>query len=217
MAFIYIQMTSHYCGITLISWTCTGYYYFNRHMQDMMPWCKLFIICMFSLIKKKKKFLAKTKIQINNGDVNVKRVIFMKKISVLKLRLCTQYLWLIVLYESIDKTLPNKLHGPMHYKIGYMCIQLTRVLYYVVITSQATPPISLWNKMCNEFTRVCQCLYTIDIGDILCYCLHWILTQSGTTHDNITYTNMPIVYTFGTLLFIQILITVNVCFCQYPI
>jgi len=47
-----------------------------------------------------------------------------------------------VLYENIDQILPNKLHGPMHYKIGdtgvynehvfyTLCIQWTRALYSV--------------------------------------------------------------------------------------
>jgi len=27
-----------------------------------------------------------------------------------------------VLYENIDQILPNKLHGPMHYKIGVTCV-----------------------------------------------------------------------------------------------
>jgi len=43
--------------------------------------------------------------------------------------------WLYVLYENIDQLLPNKSHGPMHYKNRcYMCIQWTRVLYCNSIT-----------------------------------------------------------------------------------
>jgi len=41
----------------------------------------------------------------------------------------------MLLYENIDQILPNKLHGPMHYKIGVTCVNNgTRVLYSVVIT-----------------------------------------------------------------------------------
>jgi len=29
---------------------------------------------------------------------------------------------ILVLYENIDQTLPNKLDGPMHYKIGVTCV-----------------------------------------------------------------------------------------------
>jgi len=35
-----------------------------------------------------------------------------------------------------------------------MCIQWTRVLYYVVITRKSNPPISQFNSPCNEFTSV---------------------------------------------------------------
>ena len=43
--------------------------------------------------------------------------------------------WLYVLYENIDQLLPNKSHGPMHYKNRcHMCIQWTRVLYCNSIT-----------------------------------------------------------------------------------
>jgi len=35
-----------------------------------------------------------------------------------------------------------------------MCIQWTRVLYYVVITRQSNPPISQFNSPCNEFMSV---------------------------------------------------------------
>ena len=44
------------------------------------------------------------------------------------------YVWkillrIIVLYENIDQTLPNKLHGPMHYKIGDICVYNGHVFY----------------------------------------------------------------------------------------
>ena len=32
------------------------------------------------------------------------------------------------LYENIDKILPNKLHGQMHYKIGVICLYNGHVL-----------------------------------------------------------------------------------------
>jgi len=35
-----------------------------------------------------------------------------------------------------------------------MCIQLTRVLYSVVMTRQSNPPISQFNSLCNQFTSV---------------------------------------------------------------
>ena len=35
----------------------------------------------------------------------------------------------IVLYEIIDQTLPNKLHGLMHYKIGVTCEYNEHVFY----------------------------------------------------------------------------------------
>jgi len=39
------------------------------------------------------------------------------------------------LYENIDQILPNKLHGPMYYKIGVICVYNGHVFYNnVVIT-----------------------------------------------------------------------------------
>ena len=35
-----------------------------------------------------------------------------------------------------------------------MCIHWTRVLYSVVITRQSNPPISQFNRLCNEFMSV---------------------------------------------------------------
>jgi len=34
-----------------------------------------------------------------------------------------------VLYTSIDQIFPNKLHGPMHYKIGAICVYKGHVFY----------------------------------------------------------------------------------------
>jgi len=34
-----------------------------------------------------------------------------------------------VLYENIDKIIPNKLHGPMHYKIGVTCVYNGHVFF----------------------------------------------------------------------------------------
>jgi len=34
-----------------------------------------------------------------------------------------------VLYENIDQILPNKLHGPMHYRIGVTCVFNGHVFY----------------------------------------------------------------------------------------
>jgi len=36
---------------------------------------------------------------------------------------------IIILYEKIDLILPNKLHGPMHYKIGVTCVYNAHVFY----------------------------------------------------------------------------------------
>jgi len=35
----------------------------------------------------------------------------------------------LILYENIDQILPNKLHGPMHYKIGVTCVYNGHVFY----------------------------------------------------------------------------------------
>jgi len=39
-----------------------------------------------------------------------------------------------ILYEHIDQILPNKLYGPMHYKIDVTCVYNEHVFYTVVIT-----------------------------------------------------------------------------------
>ena len=55
----------------------------------------------------------------------------------------------VVLNKNIDQTLLNKLHGPIHYKIGVtcVCIQWTHVLYFVVITQQSNSPISQSSRL----------------------------------------------------------------------
>ena len=59
-----------------------------------------------------------------------------------------------VLYTNVDQTLPNKLHGAAHCKIG---LQWTRVLYTVVITWQSYPPISQFNSPCNVSGQCSSC------------------------------------------------------------
>ena len=54
-----------------------------------------------------------------------------------------------LMYTNIDLKLQNKLHGPMHYKIG-----VTRDIYSVVITLQSNPPVSKFSSLCNEFSSV---------------------------------------------------------------
>ena len=67
-----------------------------------------------------------------------------------------------VLYENIDQILPNKLHGPMHYKIGITCVYNGHVFYTLfVITCQSNPPISQFNSPCNDSRMSGQCMYTI--------------------------------------------------------
>ena len=41
----------------------------------------------------------------------------------------SELLAIVVLYENIDQILPNKLHGPMHYKIGVICVYIGHVFY----------------------------------------------------------------------------------------
>ena len=50
-----------------------------------------------------------------------------------------------VLYTNIDQKLRNKLHRPMHYKIG---------VFNVVITRLSNPSISKFSRQCNEFMSV---------------------------------------------------------------
>jgi len=39
----------------------------------------------------------------------------------------------LLLYENIDQILPNKLHGPMHYKIGVTCVYNEYMFFYSVL------------------------------------------------------------------------------------
>ena len=58
------------------------------------------------------------------------------------------------MYENIlDQILPNKLHGPLHCKIGVACVYSGHV-FSNVITWQYNPPISQFNSPCNEFASV---------------------------------------------------------------
>jgi len=41
----------------------------------------------------------------------------------------TSYQVVFVLYENIEQILPNKLHGPVHYKIGVTCVYNGHVFY----------------------------------------------------------------------------------------
>ena len=46
----------------------------------------------------------------------------------------------LVLYENIYQIFQNKLHGPMHYKIGVTCVNNGHVFY--TLLRQSNPPIS---------------------------------------------------------------------------
>ena len=39
----------------------------------------------------------------------------------------------VLLYENIDQILPNKLHGPMYYKIGVTCVYLVHGFYTLLL------------------------------------------------------------------------------------
>ena len=53
----------------------------------------------------------------------------------------------------MDPKLRNKSHGPIQCKIGDTCVYIGHGLYTaVVITRQSNPPISQFNRPCNEFT-----------------------------------------------------------------
>ena len=49
----------------------------------------------------------------------------------LSLFTCYRLLLMHVLYEKIDQILTNKLHAPMHYKIGVTCVYNGHVGYMV--------------------------------------------------------------------------------------
>ena len=44
-----------------------------------------------------------------------------------------------ILYTNIDLKLPNKLHGPMHYKKGVTCVFDGHMFIRVIITPQCYP------------------------------------------------------------------------------
>jgi len=73
-----------------------------------------------------------------------------------------------VLYENIDQILPNKLHGPMHYKIGDTGVYNEHVFY----------------TLCLQWTHVLYSVFTMDTCFIFCVynghvfytlCLQWTL------------------------------------------
>ena len=70
------------------------------------------------------------------------------KLTKLKLDLYLTGLY-YVLYWNIDLTLLNKLHGPMHCKIGVARVYNAHVFY----TMTSNPPISQFNSPC-EYTSV---------------------------------------------------------------
>jgi len=39
----------------------------------------------------------------------------------------------VLIYENIDQILLNKLHGPMHYKIGVICVYNGHGFYTLVV------------------------------------------------------------------------------------
>ena len=38
----------------------------------------------------------------------------------------------MILYKNIDQILPNKLHGPMYYKVGVTCVYNGHLFYTLV-------------------------------------------------------------------------------------
>ena len=61
-----------------------------------------------------------------------------------------------VVYTNIDQERRNKLHGPMHYKIGVPCVFKRHKTYTVVITrhSVSNSPISKFRMLCIELKSV---------------------------------------------------------------
>ena len=96
---------------------------------------------------------------------------------------------------DIDQISPNKLHGPMHYKICDTCVynEWTCVLYSVVIRLPSNPPISIHrntiyqnrteqNAKCQMPRRNARCLpihrlLNCKIGGLDC---HFITTEYRT-------------------------------------
>ena len=52
-----------------------------------------------------------------------------------------------------------------------MCLQWTRVLYSVVITTQSNPTISQYNSLCNEYTS----LWSMFAYHIMVYTIHAVI------------------------------------------
>jgi len=72
--------------------------------------------------------------------------------------------FVLQLYENIDQILPNKLHVPMHYKIGVTCVYIGHAFYTLLKLHD-----SLIHLFHNSTVRVMnsrvfgQCLYTIPL------------------------------------------------------
>ena len=64
-----------------------------------------------------------------------------------------------VLYTNIDQTLPNKLHGPMHYKIGVTCVYNGHLFY--TLLKKKDNLIHLFHNSTVCVMDSGQCLYTI--------------------------------------------------------
>ena len=107
-----------------------------------------------------------------------------------------------VLYENIDQILPNKLHGPLHYKTGVKyCIQWTRVLiilwynvdslihlFHNAIVHEMNPRVSMFvnsNWHVNWPLRKIRTENTEYIGDpsYCVFCWIWVLLKSCNDHE----------------------------------
>ena len=79
-----------------------------------------------------------------------------------------------LLYENIDQILPNKLHRPMHYKIGVTCVYNLDTCSILCCNNLmlSYPPISQFNNPCKDFTSV----YIIDLQKVsVCLYGNWCL------------------------------------------
>ena len=56
--------------------------------------------------------------------------------------------------DNINQYLQNKLHGPMHYKIGDTGVFNGHVYILLLQHDKSNPPISKFSRPCNEFTGV---------------------------------------------------------------
>ena len=64
------------------------------------------------------------------------------------------------LYTNIDLTLLNKLHGPMHYKIGVTYVYNGHVfLFSDVKTGQFNPPISMHSQVAGKCSHAIHNLF----------------------------------------------------------